>query len=61
MQLLQHQPDVVARAAQHGMQRITERTLERASSQPALHLHRADGRLDRAPSPDHRKHPANTP
>ena len=46
MQLLQHQPDVVACAAQHGVQCITERAFERVTGQPAVRVHVPNGRLN---------------
>lgn len=40
--------DIVAAAAQHGMERITERALESTTGEAAIRFHVADHRLDRA-------------
>lgn len=62
MQLLEHQPDVVAHAAQHRMQRIAKCALKGVSSQPAVHFHVSNGGLDSTAPLDHRLHgPGNAP
>lgn len=53
-QQAQQQTDVVSGAALHGMQRITQRTLERIAIQPSVALHMSDGWLDGAAPFDHR-------
>jgi len=45
--------DVVPGAAQDGVDRVTERALERVSGQASVPLHVPDGRLDGASAPDH--------
>ena len=56
MKLPEHQPDVMAHAAQHRMQRIAECALKRVSSQPAIHFHVPNGGLDNTAPLDHRLH-----
>jgi len=51
--LLEQQPDVVSRAAQHSVKRIAECTFQRVSPESSVGLHMPDGRLDCAASLNH--------
>jgi len=57
-QLAHDHSQVVTGATQHCVDRIAQRTLESIAIELAVGLHVADGRLDRAATPDHCAQPA---